>query len=155
MMSYPQFKRDLQHIHESEVFGLASFETAARFTRDTERKEKWLTLAALEEQTLQRYLDYMRETNQAVVEPAGWRLMGYGAGAGLAILPWRLSMKTLVDATAKFQVIFQRLMQNSEETHRDFFAYVFAHEKAIEAFAKKELSKDRNSLKAVNSLLAA
>lgn len=154
-MSYPQFKKDLQHIHESEVFGLASFETAARFSRNAERKEKWLVLAALEEQTLQRYLDYMRETNQTVVEPAGWSLIGYGAGVALGLLPWRLSMKALVDATAKFQVIFRRLMENSEEAHRDFFAYVFAHEKAIEAFAKKELARDRNSLKAVNHLLAA
>ena len=33
-MNYPEYKADLQRIHESEVYGRAVFATAARLTRD-------------------------------------------------------------------------------------------------------------------------
>ena len=46
-MDDAQYKRDLQRIHESEVYGRAVFATAARLTRNAERKAKWLTLKAL------------------------------------------------------------------------------------------------------------
>ena len=154
-MNYPQYKEDLQRIHESEVYGVALFETAARLTRNVERKKKWLALKALEEKTLERYLAYMQTTNQTVVEPTVWRLKGYSEGAALGLLPWRLSMKLLGEGTVPFQEKFLRLKQNAEGIHQDFFAYVYAHEKAIEAFAKKELSKDPSSLKAVEGLLVS
>ncbi len=153
-MNYPQYKEDLQRIHESEVYGIALFETAARLTRNVERKKKWLVLKALEEQTLKRYLRYMQNSNQAVVEPTVWRLKGHSEGAVLALLPWRLSMKLLAKGTVPFQDKFLRLRRNAEGINQDFFAYVYAHEKAIEAFAKKELSRDRDSLIAVRNLLA-
>jgi len=154
-MNYPQYKKDLQRIHESEVYGIALFETAARLTWNVERKKKWLALKALEEKTLERYIAYMQASNQTVVEPTGWRLKGYSEGAVLGILPWRLSMKLLGKGTAPFQEKFLRLKLNAEGFHQDFFAYVYAHEKAIEDFARKELSRDRNSLTAVERLLAS
>ncbi len=153
-MNYPQYKDDLQRIHESEVYGLAVFDTAARLTRNAERKNKWLALKALEVQTLDRYLAYMQASNQSVTEPTFWRLKGYVEGAVLGLLPWRWSMKLVRDATGPFQEKFLRLKQNAEESHQGFFTYVYAHEKAIEAFAKKELSGDQSSLKAVEALLA-
>lgn len=106
-MNYPQYKTDLQRIHESEVYGRAVFATAARLTRNARRKAKWLKLHALEEETLARYLAYMARTGQTVVEPKAWELRGY----------------------------------------------VYAHEKALEAFAVKELANEPDSLKAVESLL--
>lgn len=153
-MSYPEYKADLQRIHESEVYGRAVFDTAARLTRNPARKQKWLTLKALEEQTLQRYLDYMARTGQKVVEPKGWALKGRAEGAALAAMPWRLAMKLVRDATGPFQEKFLRLKEHAPEEEREFFAYVYAHEKALEAFAKKELKKDAESLKPVESLLA-
>lgn len=153
-MNYPEYKADLQRIHESEVFGVAVFDTAARLTRNAVRKKKWLTLKALEERTLARYLHYMQATNQAVVDPAAWRLKGHVEGAALGVLPWRLAMKLLADGTVPFQEKFLRLKTHADAEHQAFFAYVYAHEKAIEAFAKKELEKDPDSLKAVESLLA-
>ncbi|MCP5206496.1 MAG: hypothetical protein H7A01_04765 [Hahellaceae bacterium] len=153
-MNYPQFKEDLQRIHESEVYGLAVFEAAARLTLNRERRQKWLTLKALEETTLARYLAYMEASKQAVVNPTGWRLKGLVEGAGLGILPWRIAMKLLRDGTLPFQEKFLRLKDNAEGTHREFFAYVYAHEKAIEAFANKELSGGQDSLKPVKKLLA-
>lgn len=154
-MNYPQYKQDLQRIHESEVYGIAVFDTVARMTRDPERKQKWLALKALEEKTLERYLDYMRVTNQKVVEPRAWRLKGYAEGMALGLLPWRISMKLIDNATKPFQEKFLRLKEHSEGAHKEFFAYVYAHEKAIESFAKKELSRDRDSLIAVKNLLSS
>lgn len=152
-MTYPQYKKDLQNIHESEVYGRAVFDTAARLTRNTEQKQKWLALKALEEQTLNRYLDYMRESGQTVVEPRGWALRGRAEGAALGLAPWRLAMKFVQDATVPFQERFLRLKNNADEADQKFFSYVYAHEKAIEAFAKKELSGSQGSLKAVKELL--
>ena len=51
-MNYPEYQADLQRIHESEVYGQAVFDTAARLTRNPERKAKWLALKALEAHTL-------------------------------------------------------------------------------------------------------
>jgi hypothetical protein len=152
-MNYPEYKDDLQRIHESEVYGLAVFDVAARLTRNAERKNKWLVLKALEEKTLARYLAYMRDSNQAVTEPKLWRLKGYLEGMVLGLLPWRFAMTLLRDGTQPFQVKFLRLKENADGAHQEFFTYVYAHEKALEAFAKKELSGDPGSLKAIEGLL--
>ena len=152
-MSYPQYKEDLQRIHESEVYGKAVFATAARLTRNAERKAKWLKLHALEEETLARYLAHMAKSGQPVVEPKGWELKGYAEGMALGLMPWKLAMRLLRDGTQPFQEKFLRLKQNSGDAEREFFSYVYAHEKAIEAFAVKELANAQDSMKAVDSLL--
>jgi hypothetical protein len=153
-MKYAQYKEDLQRIHESEVYGRAVFATAARLTGNAERKAKWLTLQALEEETLARYLAYTAKTGQPVVEPKVWELKGYAEGVALGLMPWSLAMRLVRDATGPFQERFLRLKQNSEKPDLEFFSYVYAHEKAIEAFAVKELANEQGSLKAVESLLA-
>lgn len=153
-MRYPEYQADLQHIHESEVYGRAVFDTAARLTRHPERKQKWLILKALEEQTLQRYLDYMAQTGQTPSEPTLWALKGRAEGAFLAAMPWRMAMKLVRDATGPFQKRFLRLKEHAPPEEREFFAYVYAHEKALESFARKELAGEGDSLKATQSLLA-
>ena len=154
MITYPEYGTDLQRIHESEVYGAAVFATAARWTRNPERRNKWLTLKALEDETLSRYLAYMESTSQPVVEPKGWALKGHAEGAALALMPWHLAMKLVGAATVPFQEKFLRLKQHAEAQEQEFFAYVYAHEKAIESFAHKELANDAGSLKAVEGLLA-
>lgn len=153
-MNYPEYKADLQRIHESEVYGRAVFATAARLTRNPARKAKWLALHALEEVTLARYLAHMARTGQPVVEPKIWELKGYVEGAALGVMPWRLAMRLVRDATKPFQEKFLRLKQHSPEADLEFFSFVYAHEKALEAFAVKELANDPGSLKAVESLIA-
>ena len=153
-MTYPEYQADLQRIHESEVYGAAVFATAARLTRNPERKRKWLKLKALEEKTLAHYLAYMARTKQPLTEPKGWALKGRAEGAALALMPWRVAMRLVADATGPFQEKFLRLKQNAEGEEQEFFAYVYAHEKAIEAFARREMRNDSGSLKAVESLLA-
>lgn len=154
-MNYAEYKSDLQRIHESEVYGRAVFETAARVTRNPAQREKWLRLKALEEQTLARYLDYMKRTNQKVVEPKVWLMKGHVEGAALGAMPWRLAMKLVRDATGPFQEKFLRLRDHANESEREFFAYVYDHEKALESFARKELAGEPASLAAVEGLLAS
>lgn len=151
-MNYPEYKADLQRIHESEVYGIAVFDTAARLARSPARRQKWLALKALEEQTLQRYLDHMKETGQPVTEPRGWTLKGLAEGAALGLMPWWLAMRLLRNGTQPFQEKFLRLKDHAEGPDKSFFAYVYAHEKALEAFAKRELAGDESSLKAVHDL---
>ena len=154
-MNYSEYKNDLQRIHESEVYGCAVFHMAAQVTLNPKRKNKWLVLKELEAQTLERYLAYMKYSGQAVIEPKGWALKGYAEGAVLGVLPWRLSMRLLRNGTLPFQEQFLRLMNNAtQESDKKFFGYVYAHEKAIESFAHKEISKEQNSLKAVENLLS-
>ena len=153
-MTYPQYKKDLQRIHESEVYGTAVFETAAKLTLNKERKQKWLVLKELEVQTLNRYLDYMYVSDQTVIEPKGWALKGRAEGAALGLMPWSIAMKLLRDGTQPFQENFLRLKNNAGEADQKFFSYIYAHEKALETFAKKELTKDKDSLKAVQALLS-
>lgn len=153
-MNYPEYKSDLQRIHESEVYGVAVFESAARLTRNAERKAKWLTLKALEEQTLARYLHYMESTEQPIREPRFWQQKGRVEGAALALMPWRMAMKLLADGTLAFQERFLRLKSHADGEHKTFFNYVYAHEKAIEAFALQELQGEEQSLKAAKSLLS-
>ena len=83
----------------------------------------------------------------------GWALKGRAEGAALGLMPWRLAMKMVRDATQPFQEKFLRLKENAKEEDRKFFSYVYAHEKAIEAFAKKELAGEADSLKAARELL--
>lgn len=154
-MNYPEYSSDLQRIHESEVFGIALFAAAARLTINPEKKKKWLALKALEEQTLQRYIDYMQARGQQVREPRGWASKGAVEGAALAVMPWRVAMKLLRDGTAPFQEKFLRLKNHADDSQRAFFTYIYAHEKAIEAFATKELAREANSIKPVEGLLNA
>ena len=154
-MNYPEYAADLQHIHESEVYGRAVFSTAARLTLNPSRKKKWLALKALEEQTLERYLAYMQQTGQTVKEPRGWATKGAAEGAALAVMPWRLAMRLVRDATQPFQEKFLRLKNHAEEADQAFFNYVYAHEKAIEAFAARELERSGNSTQAIEKLLGS
>ena len=154
-MNYPEYKSDLQRIHESEIYGSAVFKAAASLTLNASRKKKWLTLMALEEKTLARYLAHMQASGQHVTKPRGWALRGKVEGASLALMPWRIAMTLVRDATGPFQEKFLRLKNHAEDEHKDFFTYVYAHEKAIEAFAKKELKREPNSLMAVEKLLAS
>lgn len=153
-MDYPEYQADLQRIHESEVYGIALFGAAARVTKNAERKQKWLALKALEEATLDRYLKHMRDNGQPIRQPRGWAMKGRLEGAALGLMPWPMAMKLLGDGTSDFQQKFLRLKQHAPAAHQEFFNYVYAHEKAIEAFAHQERAKDPNSLKAVQSLLA-
>lgn len=153
-MRYPEYADDLQRIHASEVYGVALFDTAARLTRDAERTRKWLALKALEQQTLARYLTFMRETRQPVREPRFWRQKGQVEGATLGVLPWRVAMTLLRDGTQPFQETFLRLKRHASPEQSAFFEHVYAHEKAIEAFATRELAGESNSLQAVEALLA-
>ncbi len=154
-MNYPEYKEDLHHIHESEVYGLALFTAAERSTINKAHKHKWRMLKKLEKQTLNRYLDYMRNSGQKTGTTSYWRLKGYAEGTLLGLMPWPIAMKLLSKGTEPFQERFLRLKRHANESELGFFNYVYDHEKAIEAFADRELAKHRDSLTAVEHLLSS
>jgi len=152
-MRYSQYRSDLHHIHQSEVYGANVFRMAGRLTFNPKRKQQWALLYDLEIQTLERFFTYLDQTAQQDRYPFVWALKGYLEGIILGILPWSLAMNLLAKETQSFVSIWQRLKINSKDSEKEFFDYVYAHEKAIEAFAKRELKREKNSIGAVRSLL--
>jgi len=152
-MRYPQYQSDLHHIHQSEVYGANVFKMAGRLTLSRKKKEKWALLYDLEIQTLERFLLYIEKTGQQDRYPLIWALKGYFEGLLLGLLPWPVAMRLLAKETQSFTSIWQRLKINSKDSEKEFFNYVYAHEKAIEAFAKRELIQGKDSIGPVRSLL--
>jgi len=152
-MRYPQYRSDLHHIHQSEVYGANVFRMAGHLTISPKKKQQWALLYDLEIQTLKRFFTYLDETAQQDSHPFIWSLKGYLEGIILGLLPWSLAMSLLAKETQSFVSIWHRLKINSEDSEKEFFDYIYAHEKAIEAFAKRELKKEKNSIGAVRSLL--
>ncbi|NRA24328.1 MAG: hypothetical protein HRU08_07605 [Oleispira sp.] len=62
-------------------------------------------------------------------------------------------MKILAKETQSFITVWQRLKDNSPAADKKFFDYVYAHEKAIEAFANLEVIESDRSTLALKSLL--
>jgi len=152
-MRYPQYQSDLQHIYQSEVYGANVFKVAGRLTLNRKKKDQWALLYDLEIQTLERFLLYIKETGQQNNYPHIWALKGYIEGLVLGLLPWSVAMRLLAKETQSFISIWHRLKINSKGSEKEFFNYVYAHEKAIEAFAKRELMQGNNSIGPVRSLL--
>lgn len=152
-MNYPEYLTDLQHIHKSEVYGYNVFKMAGRLTFSSAKKTKWALLCELEAQTLEQFLDYMAATRQATKYPLFWAIKGHFEGLVLGLLPWRLAMRLLAYETKSFTAIWLRLKTNSSKTDSKFFNYIYAHEKAIEAFALGELKHKATSTKPILSLL--
>jgi len=153
-MHYPEYPADLERTLESEVLGEILFSTAARIARSRERRDKWRRLRDLEAQTLQRVVAFLESRDQTVRVPALARAKGLGFGLVLGLLPWSTSMKLLEEGTHPFLEVFERLERHADATHREFFAYVVAHERAIAQFARLERSgESMESLRAVFHLL--
>ena len=149
-MEYPEFESDLYKVYESEVMGEALFGVAATLTLKKSRKQKWITLAKLESQTKNRYLEHVGTKERY---PFGFKIVGCLFGVLFAILPWKLSVKLLGDGTQPFLEVFSRLLEHSSDAEAVFYKYLVAHEEAIAEFAELELQGNTNSLKSVDKLL--
>ncbi len=153
-MNYDGYEQDLYNIYESEVLGEAMFGLVARFSLSAERQRKWQALAALETQTMQRYLEFVADKPDVGNRPRPSNLLGYFYGVVFAVLPWRMAMKLLAQGTEPFMAVFQRLAQHASPEAAGFFNYVVAHEEAIKAFAELELGGEYDlSLQPVYELL--
>jgi len=153
-MEYLKFKSDLHHIHQSEVYGANVFKVASLLALSSDRKAKWRLLYQLEIQTLERFRTYLEDSGRVDHYPYLWSIKGYLEGLALALMPWPIAMRILARETQSFVAIWQRLKLNACEDERPFFDYVYAHEKAIEAFAKREIESGKNSVEAIRSLLS-
>ena len=149
-MDYPEFKSDLYEIYKSEVMGETLFSVAAALSLNASRKRKWSSLAKLEKQTKERYLDHV---GAAENYPYSSNVVGYIFGILFAALPWKMSLKLLGEGTQPFLEVFTRLLEHSPDCDKAFYRYVVAHEKAIAEFAVLELQGDINSLAPINALI--
>lgn len=155
-MNYPQYQNDLNKLLESEIFGEAVFLTAAKYTKSEKHKQKWLALAALETQTLERFQIFLKQNNLNAHSRLHIKVQGNATGFALAKMPWKLAMYLLKDGTQPFMQAFERLCQHADQNTQIFFEYVLNHEKSIYTFADKELKKQKTtSLDLVYQLLAS
>ncbi|XID75827.1 hypothetical protein ACF3NA_04655 [Alkanindiges sp. WGS2144] len=147
-------QKDLNKSLESEVLGEQLFATAARFSVNKTRRQKWQTLRQLETQTKNRLWQYLAETQQYARTKPFIRLEATVSGFALACLPWKISMSLLERGTLPFLATFTRLEQHGKSDELDFFSYMTTHEQAIQKFAQLEKQgKGDSSLHAVLNLL--
>lgn len=151
-MNYPEYENDLYEIYKAEVMGEALFSTAAVLTLSA-NKSKWRCLAALEIQTKNKYLEFVRAQGDEPKFPLGAKLAGHVFGSAFALLPWSLAMKMLKSGTPPLIEVFGRLEKHAPESENPFFSYVLQHELAIDQFAGGELAGDENAVAVIANLL--
>jgi len=153
-MKYKQYQKDLNKILESEIFGEALFSTVAKQTKSQIKKQKWLTLAALESQTLNRLEVFLQQNQLKASSRFHMKAQGIALGYVLSKLPWSVAMYLVKDGTQPFMQVFERLCTHADQDSKLFFEYVLNHEKSIHEFANRELKKqDSASLEMVLALL--
>lgn len=153
-MKYEQYQEDLNKILESEIFGEALFKTAAKQTKSQIKKQKWLTLAALESQTLDRLEVFLQQNQLKASSRFHIKAQGVALGYVLSKLPWSVAMYLVKDGTQPFMQVFERLCAHADQDSKLFFEYVLNHEKSIHEFANRELNKQPSaSLEMVLDLL--
>ncbi len=153
-MKHSQYQKDLNKVLESEIFGRQLFSTAARISPFRTNSRKWTALEALEQQTLERLIQFLDTHQQQAQARPLMRFQGKVYGLVLALLPWKLSMKLLEDGTQPFMEAFERLQSGADQESMEFFLYVLKHEQAIAEFAALERrGQPGDSLAAVHKLL--
>ena len=153
-MNDPRYQRGLAKIYHSEVLGEMLFDTAARWSRISDHRMKWLKLKDLETQTKERLCAFLVAAGLQAHPSVMAKPFGRFYGALLGYLPWPLSMWLLERGTRPYLKLFERLEQDAGNEARAFFAYVTAHERAIAEFARRERKGQKgNSLIPVTKLL--
>ena len=149
------YVRRLHQSHRIEVNGEAAYATAARLTKEPERRAKWEALKQLETQmktqlavALQREGTTARERRLDV-----W--LGQAGGGIAAMLPWRMVVWALAKITAHTTRFWERLEREQVGRNPTLFAALTAHERAQQEFAQRELSGEvKTSLEFVSALLS-
>lgn len=151
---YEGYRRDLVQVVASEVYGRRAFTFAARTARDPVRRAEWRTLAALEEQTLERIVSFLASCGLPVPACTGQAVKGAVGGAALPLLPRKAQMALLAQATRHFIPIFTRLARaHAGDGHAGLFAYVLDHELALAEFARRSAGGHPEPLAPVRALL--
>ena len=140
---------DLVTALESEVLGEASFRSAYYVLFNAEKKRKLKSLWALETETKRRLLAHYAANDIRLPGRAGLAMKASVIGLLMPLLPWGKLMET-------FLTVFRRLHDTAPDEHKALFAFVVAHEEAIEAFALIESGqREGDPLAAIEALLAA
>jgi len=147
---------DLVTALESEVLGEASFRSAYYVLFNAEKKRKLKSLWALESETKRRLLAHYAANDIRLPGTAGLAVKASVIGLLMPLLPWGKLMETFLTETDKFLTVFRRLHDTAADEDKALFAFVVAHEEAIEAFALIESGqREGDPLAAIEALLAA
>lgn len=152
---YALYEHDLARLIESEVLGETTFATAARSALTERRRRAWKTLERLESQTRLRAEAFLRRSDLDVPRLPIVETRGLLGGVALAVLPWRIQMALLLQATREFLPGFERLARaHRNGANEALFRYIVEHELALAEFARREASGEGSTLSAVERLLA-
>lgn len=148
-------RRDLRILLISEVGGVEAFAAAERSAKSSAERTMWEALRALEVKTRTAVYDNLGElAEQFATSERAAKLLGKASGVSLAVLPHRLQMHSLSNATKAFLPGFQKLHNHFRDTSLEpFFGFVVAHEKAIAEVGHRGLHDDRQRLDSVEALL--
>lgn len=144
---------DLLVALESEVFGEAFFRTLYYTSVNEQKREKALALWRLESQTRERILDYYHDKGYVVPSPFIQSAKGLFVGLLVSIMPWRIFVEGTLKETQGFLAVFRRLEAGADSDSLGLFAYIVAHEVAIQRFAQMESEGAQDSLAPVYTLL--
>ena len=140
--------------YQGEAFGEAIFEELARRSDDAETSDKWKALAQLERETKERLMPLVASLGGDVrVSPDS-----YPGGKQLAERWERQTFDELMlefkNTISEYVAFFECLEKDARPEDRGVLAAVAAHERAIQAFAEREVAGHREtSLEPVLALL--
>ena len=150
-----EYVERLHQSHRIEVNGEAAYATAARLTKDPERRAKWEALARLETQMKTQLAAAIQRQGTTARERRLDVWLGHVGGAMAAMLPWRMVIWALARITAHTTHFWERLEREQVGRNPTLFAALTAHERAQQQFAQRGLSgEDNASLEPVVALLS-
>ncbi len=150
-----RYGKDLHRLLKSEVYGETIFRVWMRLTFIPERRHKLKRVWRLEAQTKERVLEIFHKEKRKTPPLIPIKLKAAIIGILASFIPWRIIMKMGLDSTAKYLPVFERLEHSCQPEDRDLFAYIVAHERALEAFIRMEIDgQSNNSLGQLEKLLA-
>ena len=153
-MSAIEPSQDLVTALQSEVMGEAAFRSACLTSLDGAKRAKLRALWRLEAQTKQRIINHYQD-NGIRMPGTGWLAMKSSLlGLLFHLSPWKMLIKSFLEETDKYLVVFRRLEAEAAEADKALFQNVVDHELAIQSFAQLE-SQGRGdaSIEAVTALL--
>jgi hypothetical protein len=151
----PSIRKDLRILLVSEVGGVEVFAAAERTAKNAWDRSMWEALHALEVKTRTAVYENLGDVaEQFSISKRATEIVGHGGGVGLALIPPRLQLRTLVAGTKAFLPRFVKLHNHFRGTGlEEFFGFVVAHEKAIAEVGNRGLARDPARLSAVEALL--
>jgi len=145
---------DLAVALEGEVLGEASFRSGYYASVFSRRKPVVKALWQLEAQTKHRIIKYLHDNHIEAPKYTGAAVKGTAMGLFFPIAPWRQILQQTLEETQRYLTVFHRMEAQADAKDKPLFAYIVAHELAIQRFAEIELGDSgEDSLAPILALL--